>query len=344
MLVKWDALTLMWRHCNASIVMQHRNVVHEMTIYIHTWKSRDTWYITIIIPANVSSRKNHEEFCNTMIYFSMTQRTYDAIITSLWRQNDVSTSFWRYNVIFASYVRWASATGSGFWRLWTRCCEGNGVLTSHVPMRVKNIGTWPHLSDCGYFLKASNNWPKSTRNRPDAADIGTITARFWFIMTRLQASPLTTNITLDRIMQHYDVKTWKRFQYYWHISRIILLTKAQKCGAFLFLLLLAWRSCWINSFVVGDLRRHEAYVKSLQWPESKWWRHQMETFPVTGRFPHKGQWRGTLMFSLICVWTNGWANNRNAGDFWDAIVHIMASLQCILEKRDTRYIPTKVCR
>ena len=30
--------------------------------------------------------------------------------------------------------------------------------------------------------------------------------------------------------------------------------------------------------------------------------------------PHKGQWRGTLMFSLICAWTNGWANNRYAGD------------------------------
>ena len=31
--------------------------------------------------------------------------------------------------------------------------------------------------------------------------------------------------------------------------------------------------------------------------------------------PHKGQWRGALMFSLICVWINGWVNNREAGDF-----------------------------
>ena len=29
--------------------------------------------------------------------------------------------------------------------------------------------------------------------------------------------------------------------------------------------------------------------------------------------PLKGQWRRALMFSLICPWTNGWANNRNAG-------------------------------
>ena len=30
--------------------------------------------------------------------------------------------------------------------------------------------------------------------------------------------------------------------------------------------------------------------------------------------PHKGQWRGALMFSLICVWVNGWVNNCEAGD------------------------------
>ena len=30
--------------------------------------------------------------------------------------------------------------------------------------------------------------------------------------------------------------------------------------------------------------------------------------------PHKGQWRGALMFSLICAWTNGWENNWDAGD------------------------------
>ena len=30
--------------------------------------------------------------------------------------------------------------------------------------------------------------------------------------------------------------------------------------------------------------------------------------------PHKDQWRGALMFSLICVWSNGWVNNCYAGD------------------------------
>ena len=30
--------------------------------------------------------------------------------------------------------------------------------------------------------------------------------------------------------------------------------------------------------------------------------------------PHKGQWRRALMFSLICVWINGWVNNRETDD------------------------------
>ena len=30
--------------------------------------------------------------------------------------------------------------------------------------------------------------------------------------------------------------------------------------------------------------------------------------------PHKGQWGGALMFSLICAWINDSVNNREAGD------------------------------
>ena len=64
----------------------------------------------------------------------------------------------------------------------------------------------------------------------------------------------------------------------------------------------------------------------------QWWRHQMGTFsallavgagnsPVTDEFrsqmnsPLKGQWRGALMFSLICDWMDSWVNNGEAGDF-----------------------------
>ena len=55
------------------------------------------------------------------------------------------------------------------------------------------------------------------------------------------------------------------------------------------------------------------------------WRHQLETFPRYWPFvrvthgspvdsPPKGQWLEALRFSLICAWTNGWANNRDAAE------------------------------
>ena len=63
-----------------------------------------------------------------------------------------------------------------------------------------------------------------------------------------------------------------------------------------------------------------------------WWRHQMETFsallalvwgihrsPIDS--PHKGQWRRALLFSLIFAWTNGWVNNRDAGDLRRHLAH-----------------------
>ena len=36
--------------------------------------------------------------------------------------------------------------------------------------------------------------------------------------------------------------------------------------------------------------------------------------PAPVNSPHKGQWRGALMFSLICARINGWVNNGEAGD------------------------------
>ena len=51
------------------------------------------------------------------------------------------------------------------------------------------------------------------------------------------------------------------------------------------------------------------------------WKHFLRYWPfVRGihRSPvnsqHKGQWRGALMFTLICARINGWVNNREAGD------------------------------
>ena len=37
--------------------------------------------------------------------------------------------------------------------------------------------------------------------------------------------------------------------------------------------------------------------------------------------PCKGQWRGALMFSLICARINDWVNNREAGDLRRRLAH-----------------------
>ena len=46
--------------------------------------------------------------------------------------------------------------------------------------------------------------------------------------------------------------------------------------------------------------------------------------------PHKGQWRGALIFFLICVWINGWVNNREAGDLrrYRAHYDVSVMFQC----------------
>ena len=54
---------------------------------------------------------------------------------------------------------------------------------------------------------------------------------------------------------------------------------------------------------------YDAVIKPRYWPFVR----RIHRSPVNS--PHKGQWRGALMFSLICVWINGWVNNREAGDF-----------------------------
>ena len=58
------------------------------------------------------------------------------------------------------------------------------------------------------------------------------------------------------------------------------------------------------------------------------------TGPLRGEFtgpvnsPHKGQWRGALMFSLICTQINDWVNNREAGDLRCHGGHYDVSVMC----------------
>ena len=81
---------------------------------------------------------------------------------------------------------------------------------------------------------------------------------------------------------------------------------------------------WKTIMGLGDL--HDDVIKWKYFPRYWPFVRGIHRSPVNS--PHKGQWRRTLMFSLICVWINGRVNNREAGDLsryrahYDVIVMI----------------------
>ena len=57
---------------------------------------------------------------------------------------------------------------------------------------------------------------------------------------------------------------------------------------------------------------HDDVIKWKHFP--RYWPFVRGIHRSPGTSPHKCQWSGALMFSLICAWINGWVNNREAGD------------------------------
>ena len=60
------------------------------------------------------------------------------------------------------------------------------------------------------------------------------------------------------------------------------------------------------------LPHHDDVIKWKRFPRYWPFVSGIHRSPVDSH--HKGQWHGALMFSLICPWTNGWANIRDGGD------------------------------
>ena len=77
---------------------------------------------------------------------------------------------------------------------------------------------------------------------------------------------------------------------------------------------------WRHKKLISESRRHHDDV--IRWKRfPRYWPFMrgIHRSPVIS--PHKGQWRGALMFSLICVWIYGWVNNGEAGDLWRYRAH-----------------------
>ena len=71
---------------------------------------------------------------------------------------------------------------------------------------------------------------------------------------------------------------------------------------------------------------HDDVIKCTHFP--RYWPFVRGIHRSSVNSTHKGQWRGALMFSLICVWINGWVNNREAGDLGWYRVHYDISVMC----------------
>ena len=73
---------------------------------------------------------------------------------------------------------------------------------------------------------------------------------------------------------------------------------------------------------------HDDVIKWKHFPRYWSFVRGIHRSPVNS--PHKGQWRGALMFSLICAWINRWVNNRETGDLRRHHVHydVIIMAQC----------------
>ena len=71
---------------------------------------------------------------------------------------------------------------------------------------------------------------------------------------------------------------------------------------------------------------HDDVIKWKHFP--RYWPFVRGIHRSTVNSPHKGQWRGALMFTLICARINGWVNNREAGDLRRYRAHYDVIVMC----------------
>ena len=78
---------------------------------------------------------------------------------------------------------------------------------------------------------------------------------------------------------------------------------------------------------------HDDVIKWKHFP--RYWPFVRVIHRSPVKSPQKGQWRGALMFSLICVWINSWVNNREVDD----LRRYRAHYDVIVMKKKNNHIP-----
>ena len=88
---------------------------------------------------------------------------------------------------------------------------------------------------------------------------------------------------------------------------------------------------------------HNDFIKWKHFPRNWPFVRGIHRSPVNS--PHKGQWRGALMFSLISACINGWVYNGEAGDLrriwplWRQSNGYVVHLKCVCGSDDRVYDP-----
>ena len=83
-----------------------------------------------------------------------------------------------------------------------------------------------------------------------------------------------------------------------------------------------WRNVMISKFLENTSRNLNIRISPrIAYDDVIKWKHFPRYWPFVRGIhrspvisPHKGQWRGALVFSLICARINGWVNNGDVGD------------------------------
>ena len=110
---------------------------------------------------------------------------------------------------------------------------------------------------------------------------------------------------MSKIFQLRSIHSMLFFLTYWQQSFHDAIMKFSSC-------LTSSSIPWFLNMMIMHGSPHDDVIKwkhfPRYWPYARW----IHRSPVNS--PHKGQWRGALMFTLICTRINGWVNNRVAGD------------------------------
>ena len=79
--------------------------------------------------------------------------------------------------------------------------------------------------------------------------------------------------------------------------------------------LTAWQALLMTHRLYTQSRFQIAHDDIISWIHfPRYWPFVLGIHSSPVNSPHKGQWSGAFMFSLICALINGWVNNREACD------------------------------